>query len=243
MKPSTSYSSPGAADRKRTSPSLPPAPKKKTKNEWLCVARIMSGSDVSLELFSPDGTLRPQRSFNLSVEREGKKYSVTLKDKEVKWFVGVLRMPVGTQILKLFNERSVEVAFMSEVIRVTVKDGETERKVFLDVQRGGAIASAFEKMLEATSFPFEEQSKKDLFMSLALLKKRYPEKMRNGADVMLAKVVNANAKNLEAWAEEGERLAEMGNPRKVLVDLMDRVGELLPMLVGCDDVDLEGVYE
>lgn len=72
------------AYRKRTRPGLPPAPAKNSKNEWICAARIVSGSDVTLEIFSPDGSLLSLRSYLLSVEHDGKTYSVSLKEKEVR---------------------------------------------------------------------------------------------------------------------------------------------------------------
>lgn len=211
-----------------------PAPKRQRTNDdasWPRAA-VFSQGEVSIELFTVDGSaFADRRSFVVGQVRDGRKYTLRLRFKELIWLNALLFLEWGTHTLTLFPGRVLTLRISDTLTSLSVSQERSELKIYFDPSRTQTLIKLIKDLLRVFEFDWGSVPTDDLLQAFGQLRRR------NAVDSpdLLKRALGTRiyGKPVDSLIDYGEG---MGNPPAALVTLADRLLPLVQCLV-CDDSD------
>lgn len=213
-----------------SSTDVPPAKRSKTSDDsvWSRAAVFAQGS-VSIELFTPDGTaLEERRSFLVSTIRDGHKYSLRLRFRELLWLSRLLDLDFGNHSVTVARGRLVTLRLADTLVTVGTTIGRVKSKVYFDRLQAQVLLSIVNNTIDVFGYDWDMVSVDDLLQAFGQLRRRNAVNPVSLGLLTCALGSRVIGKPVDSIVGYGERL---GNPPAYLVQVSDKLKQLLDSLV------------
>lgn len=203
-----------------------PQPKRQrgeTHAPWARAAAFVSGN-VSIDMFTMDGSaFAERRSFVVGQARDGRKFTLRLRYKELVWLHAIMWMDWGTHTLTLFPGRTLTYRVSDKLTSITLDQDKIHARMFLDSSE--VLDKLIGELLSVFGDEWDTVPVDELFQAFGILRRR--NAVSAAAQDMLTRALGSAAygKPVDSLVEYGERT---GNPQASLVALSDR---LLPLVL------------